>query len=279
MNKIKPNQYIADAYRNAPTDEWECSECGSKNNNWCPDMLKLLRKDPEISYSEGFCKNCDDIKTAKEQETRKKERLDKERKRSERLIKTSEMPENLKKIYFDNIELKEGARNAFASMRYIEKAFDKKTWIYLFGDNNTGKSTLVGACMNMLIKKKIPCFYLNESLFFNRLKATFKDNTGESIEYIISLIKEAKVLFWDDFLHYDYTKNDWRHDILYQILEYMGENNKVIVFTSNVDPEINKRENGTLWYKGLQVLAGNKNVARLARNSLCCIKMENEKFF
>ena len=260
-----------------PTEEWICPECKSINNNWRPNFTYMSGKSNEM-YVKGVCPECD--RRNKEIEERYKRQLEKQEQEEEskRLIKFAQVPESIKNIKLESLIIPndEGYKHYYSAMKRIENAKEKGFWIYVHGDNNVGKTHLIGATINRLIGKKIPCLYLNECQFFNRIKRSWDKNEAETETKLLNMFDRAEIIFFDEFLFYKYTdsKNEWKYDRLYSIIEYLCETNKTIVFASNVSAE---NKNGVR-YHDIEERAGKRVVARLRRNKLYIVELKNKPF-
>ena len=172
-----------------PNDKWICHECNSKNTNWMADITLLL-KDGKIKFKHGFCDNCrklSDNKIQKENDLIEKKN---QNIKINALLKASQIPPKVLRSTFENLEIRKGAELAFKTMEKMDKA---DRWIYIYGDNDTGKSTLTGATVNKLAKKLIPCYYFNERTLFKRFKDAMDNKNNESAYSIFNNLKKADI--------------------------------------------------------------------------------------
>ena len=145
--------------------------------------------------------------------------------------------------------------------------------MFLYGNNNTGKTMLIGAAVNDLALKNIPSFYLDETQFFSRIKSTYNKQAVETSTSILNSMKKAKIIFWDDFSTKAFSGHDL--NIALEILSFCDSNMINIVFISNVDIEAKLGSNE----KFITERIGKRSLARIKRNKIHCIKMENKPFF
>ena len=226
----------------------------------------------EIKYRKGLCKNCEKIRLKEEMEWNKRNKIIESKRKTNELLKFSQIPFKIKSITFDNLEVREGAEIAFRAMGRAE-LFDR--WTYIYGLNNTGKSQLIGATINRAAKLFIPCVYFNETLLLNRIKATYRYGKEESVNDILKSIQEAKIVFWDDFSASPYSDHEWK--LVQSILEICDSNGIFIVFTSNLD-----LKNSIKTAKGIEYISeriGVRSLHRIKRNNVFYVEMKNKPFF
>lgn len=259
-----------------PTDSWICEVCGALNSNWQLSLKWFLDSDNVTSkYVHGDCDNCRKIK--EEELARQimiKRRLD-NKMRSEYLYKCSNLPLSLRNIRFEDLDIREGAEEAFRLMKLLN---EQSSWLYIYGDNSVGKSYLIGATINDLVSRLIPVMYINESQFFDSIRFSWDSKFSDSEKEIFDKLYQANIIIWDEFLLLNYLESKstlWKYERLYSIVEHCSENNKVMVFASNVRPY----GSGSNGYRRLEERAGKRIVARMIRNDTRFVEMSNKPFY
>lgn len=104
--------------------------------------------------------------------------------------------------------------------------------LYLSGNFGSGKSYLVSAMINELVKDGHTCAMIYYPDFLRMLKLSFNSDFEEQFEYA----RKSDLLLLDDIGAENVT--DWsRDEILGPILQYRMENNLATFFTSNLTKE------------------------------------------
>ena len=104
--------------------------------------------------------------------------------------------------------------------------------LYLSGNFGSGKSYIVSAMLNELVKDGYTCAMIYYPEFLRILKASFNSDFEEQFEYA----RKSDLLLLDDIGAENIT--DWsRDEILGPILQYRMDNNLATFFTSNLSKE------------------------------------------
>lgn len=104
--------------------------------------------------------------------------------------------------------------------------------LYLSGNFGSGKSYIISATINELVKDGYSAAMIYYPKFLNILRSSFKTDFDEQLNYAM----EADLLLLDDIGAENITS--WsRDDILGTILQHRMENNLVTFFTSNLNKE------------------------------------------
>ncbi len=249
MRKFKPPsvEEVERACEQAP--EWTCPVCGAKIKR-LPSPRWAMRGG-SLSYLLGRCEACEAKKKALEERQRQKLQ-------AQELIRASSLPSR----FVAEADLKITDADLFAKLDALE--VDKR-WVYLWGANSTGKSTQIGRTIRRLVRKGVACYYINEVDFFGAIKASW-DKAGESQNDLLSKVKSAQVLFWDEFCWYD-NRSGWRADIVYNILENFETHDKLVVFAGRTQD------------KQLPSKLNLDHLHRLKRKRLRCLRLINKPFF
>lgn len=269
----KTLQAIGSVIKSVPSPQrtWRCEACGSANTNWLPTVARLFGEQGE-QWRRGVCPNCDRL-ALEEQERQAIADAQGERKsRILRLHAAAALPREMAFTKFVDLERRKGAEEAYDWMYNIDIS-ESRDWICLHGDNNTGKTRLMSAASNRLSGRYIPTLYVNESLFFQQVKASWETNTEGSV---MNVFKLPDVVLWDEFLFYNYMDREWVYERAYALLEYLAEADKMVVFATNI---MNPNRAGDGDAFSVEGRCGKRVWARLRRRKTRFIKMDNKPFF
>lgn len=104
--------------------------------------------------------------------------------------------------------------------------------LYLSGNFGSGKSYIISAMLNELVKDGYTCAMIYYPEFLRILKSSFNTDFDEQFEYA----RKSDLLLLDDIGAENIT--DWsRDEILGPILQYRMDNNLATFFTSNLSLE------------------------------------------
>ena len=104
--------------------------------------------------------------------------------------------------------------------------------LYLSGNFGSGKSYIISAMMNELVKDGFSCAMIYYPEFLRILKSSFKTDFEDQFDYA----RKSDLLLLDDIGAENST--DWsRDEILGPILQYRMDNNLATFFTSNLTKE------------------------------------------
>nr|WP_295969923.1 primosomal protein DnaI [uncultured Bacillus sp.] len=159
--------------------------------------------------------------------------LEEERKRNEKLIKSMHVPKDILQATFDNIDTNgrsEAIRKSFAFVSNYKNGLSTKG-LYIHGEFGVGKSYLLGAIANELVKHKVASMIVYVPELFRELKSAIGDATlNEKLE----AIKREPVLMLDDIGAE--SMSSWvRDEILGPILQFRMLENLPTFFSSNFD--------------------------------------------
>lgn len=202
---------------------WVCGRCKSKNKYIInPQLLFKNEDEVERVYIKGKCRNCSKSKIEKK-ETLK-----------------NFLPDKLQKITIESLTGRDDKfKRAAEIMSRINKA---DRWIYIEGAANTGKTYLMSASVNNLLSIGIKCYYFSAIDYFD-------NNDGDSNQKINS----SRVIYIDDFGIIDVAGYSWKKEKLYQLINRLDLNGKIVVFASpfNLD-RIAKRYGASIHSKILR---------------------------
>lgn len=159
-----------------------------------------------------------------------------ERKRYERILKTSGISEQFRRIGFKEFETrtefqkeaKEKAIDYVKNFKEIEK--ERNNSIAFLGNCGSGKTHLSIAIANNLMTKNIGVLYMPYRECVTRIKQIITDD----VEYnrLLNQYKTARVLLIDDFAKGKTTESDI--NIMFEIINYRYLNNKPIILSSEL---------------------------------------------
>ncbi|QDX92039.1 ATP-binding protein [Brevibacillus laterosporus] len=156
-------------------------------------------------------------------------------KRIERMFKSSQITEEFRKLGFKNFSV-DGMPNVvreafdisatyFRNFEEIEK--ERKNSIALLGRPGSGKTHLLMAISNNLIKKGIPVIYFPWVEGFNELKNDF-----DLLDTKIRRLQTVRVLFLDDLFKGREKPTDFQIEQLFAIVNYRYLNKLPILVSS-----------------------------------------------
>lgn len=109
--------------------------------------------------------------------------------------------------------------------------------LFLIGPPGTGKSLLAAMILNELIlTARLSCRYVKISRdFFQQLRATFNNDSGNKTETVFNDIARQDILVIDDFgIQSD---SEWEQRMLYDLVDARYEAELPTIITSNIDLE------------------------------------------
>lgn len=146
----------------------------------------------------------------------------------------SDIPEQLIDIDLDNIELFEDEKGLFIELYDILEGKTNKG-LYICGEMGVGKTYLITALANSLVKKQKKVGFVKVSSFINEMRRLVGSDTITFDKYM-NLLKNVDYLFLDD-IGSESVSTFSRDDILFTILDYRMENRLTTVFTSNLNKQ------------------------------------------
>lgn len=133
----------------------------------------------------------------------------------------------LEKDYFKNQGRAEAVKEF---MPYLSDKYPTKG-LYMYGKMGIGKTFLAKRFAKKLAELGKEIAFVNLSSLSSKLKSAFS-TSSDKISYIIGLLKHVEFLFIDDIGAEQIT--EWfRDDILFSVLNFRMEHQKITFFTSN----------------------------------------------
>lgn len=159
-----------------------------------------------------------------------------------RLIKSSEITEEFQKMGFSNF-ITEGNAQIVRNMkltclRYYESFNEirntRKNSVLLIGQPGSGKTHLLTAISNNLIKKRlVPVMYFPYRDGMNEISARIFEKKTD----IMERMKEVDVLFIDDLfkpIGGNIDVKQWQAEIIFEVVNYRYLNNKPLLVSSEL---------------------------------------------
>ena len=268
-----------DELKDPPSEEWVCVVCGHHNQNWMMNWKYVFRQSNQM-WVHGPCTACEEKQQAeqlkKEAEEQRLKALTERKQLSKALASEYPLPVDLLDVELTHLKVEPGSEHAF---RVMQNAENVGGWIYIHGQGNTGKSMLMAATYKNLVRKGIPCLFINEGDFFARISAVWDNENMDSNHKIQKLFSRPEIVFWDDFALGFYALNPKREgrklEWLYFVFNTLSARHAKVILSSNVSPA--PRKGMKFGYLGPRV--GTRVISRLVRNKIQFVKMNNQPFF
>ncbi|MDI3528727.1 MAG: replication protein DnaC [Thermoanaerobacter sp.] len=160
----------------------------------------------------------------------RKQLFEKERKKIEEILKRSGLGRRFLKRTFDNfIEHSQTAKVAkVKAMRFVED-FPNTKGLILIGPVGAGKTHLAAAIANALVQKFYTVIFKNAADIVSLAKEAYQQN--KSVLEIIDTLTSPDLLIIDDLGKEKFS--EYASSLLYQIINRIYEDEKLIVITTN----------------------------------------------
>jgi DNA replication protein DnaC len=208
-----------------------------------PEDLMDNEEKPDCEHCPGF-ENCPThgyIKVIEEVDGKtyiayakcSKLRMEEEKKRYERNIRTSGLP----KIYlgktFDNFDVGKNGK----AIKRIKEYLQNKEWkygkgLYLTGTVGCGKTHLAAAIVHELAKQNVYTLFIFVPDFLDEIRSAYGEKEqDEEREDPFELARESTILILDDLGTEKVT--EWANEKLLQLINHRAGNNLATIITSN----------------------------------------------
>jgi len=160
-------------------------------------------------------------------------KMEEQKMRYARNIRTSGLPRNYLDKTFENFEV---GRNEKAIKR-IKEYLQNKEWrdgrgLYITGTVGCGKTHLAAAIVHELARQNVYTLFVFVPDFLDEIRSTYDDkNQDEERENPFELAKISTVLILDDLGTEKVT--EWANEKLLQLINYRTSNNLTTIITSN----------------------------------------------
>lgn len=153
--------------------------------------------------------------------------------RQKRLLKSHYIPRETLHVAFEDLDKDKGNIEAIkaASLFCLQFEQSKGKGLYFYGEFGVGKTYLMGAIANKLTEQGHSVYFVHLPTFFREIKASISDQT-----YMDKIVELEKVdcLILDDIGAESFSP--WlRDEVLGPIIQYRTQNEKPILYTSNLD--------------------------------------------
>ena len=233
-------ELVSDVIRNINfTGKNKCSICGKEYK-----LITVGQEPFQFTCYEAQC-NCEKEAAvqADKERTEREERQNAAFMLSKR-FDNSMMSKRLKKMEFDNLNQTENIKELDFCKSYV-KNFDLETseGIQMLGNTGVGKSSLMACVCNSLIRKGYNCL-------FTTLSSLLSDFVQYSGEHYGSISPKLNWLLKYDFIVLDdigrESITDKRKEILFQIIDSLYNEEKIIAFTANPEMLIKLKQDKEL---------------------------------
>ena len=180
------------------------------------------------------------------------------------------LPKEMMYVKFADLERVRGMEEAYDELSEVDIEADR-TWMCVYGLNNTGKSRLLAATSNRQIGKLVPTLYINESLFFTQVKESWENQGEVEGDGGVQVGRRGSVGRVPVLqLHADgigFTSVPMRCSSIWQSMD------KKVIFATNT---LNIRQSPGV--DSIETMCGKRIWARLQRRNTRYIQMRNEPF-
>ncbi len=163
------------------------------------------------------------------EEEYKKEHLNK-------LFENSLMTPYFQKKTFENLKVKAEQYGNMAELKQLEKYAQnfkkgqKNKGLYLIGKPGTGKTSMIAAVCNDLLRRGFNCLFITFSALMERFTKYSAENSGDILPLLTWLVKFDFIVI-DDIGRENYT--DRRKEIAYRIIDTILNYEVTAAFTAN----------------------------------------------
>lgn len=150
----------------------------------------------------------------------------------------NDIPENLRDLTLKNIEIPDSNIEGLLAKCLGILNGTRNKGLFIHGDMGVGKTYMCIALANSLALKDKKVGFVKVSSFVNELRYIDKEdkNYAKRLNKALDTLKKVDYLILDDIGSESVTEFS-RDDILFNILDYRMENNKLTIFTSNLTKE------------------------------------------
>lgn len=155
------------------------------------------------------------------------------RERQKKLLKSHYIPKEIMYANFDRLDKDKGNIDAIkaATLFCLHFREAKGKGLYFYGEFGVGKTYIMGAIANKLTEEGYSVCFVHVPTFFREIKASIQDN---SYMEKIAELEKVDCLILDDIGAE--SLSPWlRDEVLGSLIQYRTQNEKPILYTSNLD--------------------------------------------
>lgn len=205
-----------------------CEHCGKPYKQAKISVIIGGKKGQSVVCTEPNC-NCLEVIKQKEKERKERERIERlKNERLQELFTNSLMTPYFKLKTFDKLKNDANVEKAKDFVRYF--APRQSEGIQMIGNIGTGKTTILAAICNELLKNGYKCLFTTFSELLSRFTNHSSYNAG-SITDLLNWLTEFDFVCLDDIGREAYT--DKRKEIAFQIIDTLLNYRVVVAFTAN----------------------------------------------
>lgn len=153
--------------------------------------------------------------------------------RQKRLLKSHFIPKEHLRVSFEDLTKDKGNGDAIkaAILFCMQFSENRGSGLYLYGEFGVGKTYLMGAIANDLTNRGHSVYFVHVPTFFREIKASLQDH---SFMEKITELENVDCLILDDIGAESFSP--WlRDEVLGPIIQFRTQNEKPILYTSNLD--------------------------------------------
>lgn len=209
----------------------------SKLQEVCPKCGKHIFKKVTILEKERIVKVMCECESAAWNEKQRQEKAQEKQMELKRLLSNSLMDKKFMDSTFENWDFNKGSKQMYElGKRYaanFKKCKSEGLGLLIYGQPGNGKTYMVSAIANELLKQFIPVVCVSISSLLSRIQQTYNKWGKEAESDIIRGLCNADLLIIDDLG--TEKASDWSKSMIYNIVDSRYRSNLPLVITSNLD--------------------------------------------
>ncbi len=194
-----------------------------------------------------------------------------ERKRIARLYKSSSISAAMQSVGFDDYLTQDRPRcvsQAKSMAYYFASHFSdlrgkRKNSMAIVGELGSGKTTILHAVSNSLIKQGILVHYFPWVSGTNELRGAFARGNSDKAYELVERLASAEVLFIDDLLQGRAEPTEYQKDLLYDVVNERYSHHRPLLISSNLTFEQINKVNEVIGSRIYEMCADFTTVMRL----------------